>query len=54
MEYLGSIENYLETNEIYELFGELLKELVIHRPADPLEFIIERLKQQQPGKKTKA
>lgn len=51
IDYLGSIENYLEDNEIYELLGDLLKEIIIHRPKDPLDFIVERLKHtNQPGK----
>lgn len=50
-EYLASIQNYLEENEIYELLGDLLKEIVVHRPKDPLDFIIDRLKHQEnPGK----
>jgi|688.fasta_scaffold638542_3 adenylate kinase len=49
LDYLSSMESYLEQNEIYELLGDLLKEIVIHRPKDPLDFIIEKLKQ-QPGK----
>ena len=44
LDYLASVESYLEQKEIYELFGELLKEIVVHRPKEPLDFIIERLK----------
>jgi adenylate kinase len=46
LDYLTQIESYLEREEIYELMGDLLKEIVIHRPAQPLDFIIEKLKQQ--------
>jgi adenylate kinase len=46
LDYLTQIESYLEREEIYELMGELLKEIIIHRPAQPLDFIIEKLKQQ--------
>ncbi len=49
LDYLASMENFLETNEIYELLGELLKEIIIHRPKEPLDFILEKLKQ-NPGK----
>jgi adenylate kinase len=49
LDYLASMESYLEQNEIYELLGDLLKEIVIHRPKEPLDFIVEKLKQ-QPGK----
>lgn len=49
LDYLAGIESYLEREEVYELLGELLKEIIIHRPAQPLDFIIEKLKQ-SPGK----
>lgn len=31
-EYMQSIETYLEDNQVYELFENLLKQLVINRP----------------------
>ena len=46
LDYLTQIESYLEREEIYELMGDLLKEIIIHRPTQPLDFIIEKLKQQ--------
>ena len=49
LDYLQSIETYLEREEIYELMGDLLKEIIIHRPKEPLDFIMERLKQ-MPGR----
>jgi len=45
LDYLTQIENYLEREEIYELMGDLLKDIIIHRPPQPLDFIIEKLKQ---------
>jgi adenylate kinase len=45
LDYLTQIESYLEREEIYELMGDLLKEIIIHRPPQPLDFIIEKLKQ---------
>jgi adenylate kinase len=40
---MQSIEAYLEDNQVYELFENLLKQLVIHRPNEPLEFLIHKL-----------
>lgn len=37
---MQSIEGYLEDNQVYELFENLLKQLVINRPEEPLEFLI--------------
>ena len=42
-EYMQSIEAFLEDNQVYELFENLLKQLVIHRPEQPLDFLIDKL-----------
>ena len=42
-EFQQSIEGYLEQNQVYELFEGLLKELVLHRPDQPLDYIIQKL-----------
>jgi adenylate kinase len=42
-EFQQSIEGYLEQNQVYELFEGLLKELVLQRPDQPLDFLIQRL-----------
>lgn len=44
LDYLASIESYLDQQEVYELLGDLLKEIIIHRPKEPLDFIIDKLK----------
>ena len=48
-DYMQSIEDYLENNQVYELFEELLKELVVARPEKPLDFLVNRL--QKPKRK---
>jgi adenylate kinase len=40
---MQSIESYLEDNQVYELFENLLKQLVINRPEQPLDFLIQKL-----------
>ena len=42
-EYMQSIEAYLEDNQVYELFENLLKSLIINRPDQPLDFLINKL-----------
>lgn len=42
-DYMQSIEQYLEENQVYELFEDLLKQLVVARPDKPLDFIMEAL-----------
>eukprot|EP00929_Paragymnodinium_shiwhaense_P054820 TRINITY_DN2747_c0_g2_i2.p1 TRINITY_DN2747_c0_g2~~TRINITY_DN2747_c0_g2_i2.p1 ORF type:complete len:492 (-),score=127.45 TRINITY_DN2747_c0_g2_i2:164-1561(-) len=34
---------YLEANEIYDLFGHLLKQIIIHQPTQPLKFLQDEL-----------
>ena len=41
--YQRDIEKYLESRKVYELFQELMKNLVINKPDDPIEYIIEKL-----------
>ena len=42
-DYMNQIEEYLETNQVYELFEDLLKQLVVKRPEKPLDFIMQAL-----------
>ena len=43
LEYQQKIESYLTREHVYDLFEELLKQLVVKQPADPLAFLIDRL-----------
>jgi Dpy-30 motif. len=45
--YQRDIEKYLESKRVYELFQDLMKALIISKPEDPLDFIIDRLSQPQ-------
>lgn len=46
-DYMSSIESYLNENQVYELFEDLLKQLVISRPDKPLEFLLQKIKMNQ-------
>jgi len=39
-DYMNQIEEFLETNQVYELFEDLLKQIVVSKPENPLDFII--------------
>jgi hypothetical protein len=43
-EYIRSLEETLETKNVYELFERLTRDLIVHQPANPLEFLLEKLK----------
>ena len=42
-EYTQQIENYLEDNQVYELFENLLMNILVNKPEKPLDFMIEKL-----------
>jgi hypothetical protein len=46
LDYLQQMEQYLEENQVYELFEDLLRQIVCARPESPMDFIMEKLKQQ--------
>lgn len=47
LEYQQKIENYLTREHIYDLFEDLLKQIIVKQPADPLAFLIEKLSSPQ-------
>ncbi len=44
LEFQQSIETYFEDKKVYELFEKLLKELVIHKPTSPIDYLLEKIK----------
>jgi adenylate kinase len=48
-DYQTKIEDKLQSLEVFEVFQDLLKQLVVSRPEKPLDFLIMKL-QQNPGK----
>ena len=38
-DYMNNIEDYLEHNQIYELFEDLMKQLIVAKPDDHLDYI---------------
>ena len=46
-DYMQQIEQYLEENQINEMFEDLLKQLIVARPEKPLDFLIQQIKSPQ-------
>lgn len=42
-EYQQNIEHYLEDKQVFELMEALLKQLIVHRPEKPLDYLIDKL-----------
>lgn len=47
-EFGGKTAEFLEANEVYDLFGFLLREVIIHQPANPIKFLQDKLKSRPP------
>lgn len=43
LEYQKRIEQYLEDKNIYNLFEDLMQNLVVQKPQDPFSFLIDKL-----------
>ena len=43
LEYVHTMESYMEDNDVYELFEHLLKEILIDRPEAPIDYLIAKL-----------
>jgi adenylate kinase len=45
LDFQQTLEQYLEEEKIHDIFGDMMKALVKERPENPIEFLIEKLKQ---------
>ena len=45
LDFQRSLEEYLEEQKLYELFEGMMKSLIVDRPADPIDHLIQRLEQ---------
>ncbi len=43
-QYIVDLEKELETKHVYELFERMTRDLIIHQPSNPIDFLIERLR----------
>lgn len=39
----GTAGDYLEKHNVYHLFEGLMQQLIIHKPNDPIQFLIDQL-----------
>ena len=46
-DYMQQIESYLDDNQVFDKFEDLLKQLVVKRPEDPLQYLLTQLKSSQ-------
>ena len=48
-QYIVDLEKELEKKHVYELMERLTRELIVNQPSNPIDFLIDRLKN-PPGK----
>ena len=42
-EYLEGLENYMEQQKLYELFEGMMKGLIMNKPKNPIDYLINKL-----------
>ena len=47
LQYEQGIEQYFDQNKVYDLFEKLFKDLVINKPENPIDYLIESLKKRR-------
>jgi len=52
IEFQREIEEYLEETKVYDIFEEIIWELVTELPKDPVNFIMEKTKTEKHVHKT--
>jgi hypothetical protein len=43
LDYQRQLEEYLEEQKVYDIFENMMKGLIMHKPKDPLQFLVKRL-----------
>ena len=43
LQYQKDVEKYLEEKKVYDVFEELMKNLIIDQPEDPIDYLMTRL-----------
>ena len=47
IDYVKEVSNQLEQNSVFEIFERLTRELIVNQPENPIEFLIDKLKNPQ-------
>lgn len=43
LEFQKQLEDYLEEQKVYDIFQDMMKNLIQHRPKDPRSFLVKKL-----------
>lgn len=43
LDFQRQLEEYLETQKVYDIFEDMMKALIMNRPKDPLSYLVKKL-----------
>ena len=43
LDFQKQLEEYLEEQKVYDIFEDMMKTLIQHRPKDPRSFLVKKL-----------
>ncbi len=43
LDFQKQLEEYLEEQKVYDIFEDMMKALIMHKPKDPLQFLVKKL-----------
>ena len=43
LDFQRQLEEYLEEQKVYDIFESMMKGLIMHKPKDPLQFLVKKL-----------
>ncbi len=43
LEYQKDLEDYIEEHKVYEVFEDMMKSLIMHRPKDPIQYLLGKM-----------
>ena len=43
LDFQRQLEEYLETQKVYDIFEDMMKSLIMNKPKDPLSFLVKKL-----------
>jgi hypothetical protein len=43
LDFQKQLEEYLESQKVYDIFEDMMKALIMNRPKDPLSYLVKKL-----------
>ena len=43
LDFQRQLEEYMEEQKVYDIFEDMMKNLIMHKPKEPLNFLVKKL-----------